>query len=241
MKNLFLLLMLCFGSLAFSQKNHQTIKEIGEVVQKQRTIPKYTSIQSFGSIDVVLIEGNIGDIKVKAVENIHPYIITKVENNILKISLEPNKSYQIQKDLKVFVPINASVHSLYLRGSGDITGETPLTASHLDCKVFGSGDIEIASHSRKLDIELKGSGDIKIKGSTENLSAYLLGSGEIEVDNVKAKEATIQVKGSGTIKAFVEDKVSAEVNGSGDIIIKGNPKQKNQKILGSGDIIYKLK
>lgn len=88
------------------------------------------------------------------------------------------------------------------------------------------------------EISLYGSGFVFCYGATsENFSIYLAGSGEIECDNIEAAVTDLELDGSGLIECDVEtDDLSARIEGSGDIKLRGNCVSADHKITGSGNI-----
>jgi len=54
-----------------------------------------------------------------------------------------------------------------------------------------------------------------------------------------ALSASLAVAGSGDIDAYVSRSVRARVAGSGDIVVRGNPSDRDHSVAGSGDIKFK--
>ena len=53
---------------------------------------------------------------------------------------------------------------------------------------------------------------------------------------MKSKNATVTVGGSGDNSVYCTESIYARVTGSGDIKYSGDPKKKDTKVNGSGDI-----
>lgn len=105
--------------------------------------------------------------------------------------------------------------------------------------VIGSGDVHGSYIGNKLALNLNGSGDIILEGTVEFVSASIIGSGDIDIQNLQSKHGVLEIAGSGDLKAFCTEKAYAQVKGSGDITIYGNPIHTSKKIAGSGDISFK--
>ena len=71
------------------------------------------------------------------------------------------------------------------------------------------------------------------------LEAVVKGSGDIVAKNLTSEDANLTVIGSGDITAKATNQVQAQVKGSGDIYVTGNPKNVTQNTIGSGDISIK--
>jgi hypothetical protein len=104
-------------------------------------------------------------------------------------------------------------------------------------KLKGSGDAILQELDQEnLELEIVGSGDIDVSGQVQTLMAKIIGSGDIDALELIAEQADLRISGSGDIEAFVTQAVSAVVQGSGDIRVKGNPPKRSKQVLGSGSI-----
>ena len=101
--------------------------------------------------------------------------------------------------------------------------------------------IYVPVDSRLKQVVIKGSADIYTEKNLETkvLEVDVYGSGDVEVPNLKAEKAVININGSGDVSAYVTEDVDVSITGSGDVIIKGNPKKIKQKINGSGRVNVK--
>lgn len=223
------------STLSFGQK---TIKGNGIVETVERKTANYDRVTLIGSPDVELVSGIEGNITIKAESNIIPFVETIVKDNELIIRFKENHNYTTNKGVKIIVPIQ-DISNIALKGSGDIYGEHVFKDSNLNVSVNGSGDISIHVENDNLNAEVIGSGDIKIKGKTNRFNGKVEGSGDLEAKNLKAKSSNLQVNGSGDIESTTENEVNANLTGSGDIKVYGNPTKITKNVKGSGDINIK--
>lgn len=104
----------------------------------------------------------------------------------------------------------------------------------------GSGDITLLDlHQEGIELEIAGSGDITAFGQVESLTVAVAGSGDVDCSNLTANRASLSIAGSGDIEAFVRQSVTAQVVGSGDILVRGNPAQRTKQVVGSGGVKFK--
>ena len=104
----------------------------------------------------------------------------------------------------------------------------------------GSGDITLLDLQQAgIELEIEGSGDITAYGQVESLTVGVAGSGDVDCSDLTANRASLSVAGSGDIKAFVRQSVTAQVVGSGDILVRGNPAQRTKQVVGSGGVKFK--
>lgn len=255
---IFLLIQCLFMNVLFASAGN-VIKDNGKIVTDSRKLSAYTSVVNKGSLDVVLLSGTAGNVRVEASENIQEYIITEVRGETLFVSLKENNSYHIKHKAVIFVEVDTNLKELFLEGSGDIEWKENLSvAENFSCKLLGSGEIDGNFKSNKVSLLVKGSGDmdlgiqamemvaklegsgaISLEGACHKAEIVLIGSGDIDAKKMNISESKMSLKGSGDIEVFVTDKVVASVIGSGDILILGSPKDKQIEINGSGAIRIK--
>ena len=113
-----------------------------------------------------------------------------------------------------------------------------LTMPFLDkAKIIGSGDMTISDVTKdKVILTITGSGDITASGSVGILEAVVSGSGDLSLQNLQADHVNVTINGSGDAGVWANQSISAQVNGSGDIVYFGNPAKVDTQVNGSGDI-----
>lgn len=213
------------------------IRGNGDYTTQTRSLDSYDEIAVAGSMDVILIAGTEGSLKVQAESNLMEYILTEVQGGELKISVE--KGYELiesrRMGIKIEVPIE-EISAASLTGSGDIEGRTRIVADDFDLKLTGSGDINLDVEAVQISGTVTGSGDIDLKGKAQDLECKVTGSGDFDASNLIVKRATATVSGSGDIELNVSDELKARVRGSGDISYEGNPEKQDFNTAGSGSI-----
>lgn len=215
--------------------NSEKIKGNGEMVTKTRTTGSYDGVQLVGSMNVELVAGSEGNIRIEAESNLQEYILTEVKNGVLKISTEKEVNLNPTEDIKITVPFE-SLNEVSLTGSGDIWNKDVIKASDFEVQVTGSGDMMLNLDVKDLDGRITGSGDIKLKGRSQNFECRVTGSGDFEAYDLQAANVDAKVSGSGDIMVNAVQSLKASVAGSGDIRYKGNPEKQDFKTFGSGAI-----
>lgn len=186
----------------------------------------------------------------------------RVEGDRLVIGRDNWKGWNWRDDddrVTVYVTM-PTIEGLSVSGSGDLIGETKITAQRLNLAVSGSGSLTIdADVSGDVDADLSGSGRIDLKGKCRDFETHVSGSGRIELDVAIAERATFGVSGSGKVRAtgtaqeakatisgsgqvlaanLVVDVCDVRISGSGDVEINVN-KELDANISGSGTVTYK--
>lgn len=221
-----------------AQSNTRTkIKGNGTMTTKNITTASYDEIRVSGFFDVELVDGEEGKITLKAEENLVDYIQIEVEHNTLKLSIEKGVHLAPSHGKKVLITVPFhSLTAVSLSGSGDITTKNPIKTNEFKSTLSGSGDVRLEINAKEITSDVTGSGDMTLKGKSDVFKCSVTGSGDMNAKDLQSATVSAKVTGSGDCKVYCTDSLEARVVGSGDIEYYGNPKKKDTKVAGSGDI-----
>ena len=115
-------------------------------------------------------------------------------------------------------------------GIGTLRGDSTVLAS-------GSGSVELTGlEMTGVVVDLSGSGAVTLGGTADTQQITSSGSGDYDGSSLLTTETDIEVDGSGNARVQVTGRLSATVNGSGDVTYTGNPQQIDRNVSGSGEI-----
>jgi len=118
---------------------------------------------------------------------------------------------------------------LQVRGSGSIDA-SGLNSGATQASLSGSGRLDLGQiHGDSLDVNVNGSGGVRGGGEVRAVNVRVRGSGSVDLAALRSESADLSTTGSGDISAVVTQKVVADSNGSGRIIVHGNPVQVSVK------------
>jgi len=215
--------------------SNEKVSGNGEITTKSISTEDYDIIDGIGSIDIHLEKGTEGQITVTTDDNLHEYIKVEVKDNILTLKTKKNTYLDTKTGIHMTVPFEA-ISKVALTGSGNIETKDIIAANKFNASVVGSGDVVLTVEASKVQADITGSGEINLSGSTSYLEVDLTGSGDFSGFNLDSQNTTVSVSGSGDAKVVAKENLVARVNGSGDIIYKGDPNKRDIKTNGSGDI-----
>jgi hypothetical protein len=133
---------------------------------------------------------------------------------------------------------SAGALNVDLQGSGDVR-LSELAAKSARVAIDGSGNVEIApQNASRVDVTGEGSGDFEAAGATDNLTVSVEGSGDMKLGRLAAGIVNVGIHGSGNVEIAPRDALKVEIDGSGDVTLRNEPKQIETSIAGSGDIIH---
>ena len=171
-----------------------------KIVSQERTIPVYSQIKVLGNADIVLTEGEVGQIKVETSENVLPYVITEVKGETLVVKLKHYGVSYVPK-LKVYVPIDEKFNKITIVGKAEVISKEDfsLQLPSLEVVLKGNGNFKgKALSARKAILSIAGAGNIEAS-VTEEVQAKIMGYGHITIFGNPSKKDT-NIKGSGKIQ-----------------------------------------
>lgn len=106
----------------------------------------------------------------------------------------------------------------------------------LSLHVTGAMECSIANLcANDVSIKVDGAADISLYGEAQTLSGLINGATDLNCDDLKVKDANVQINGAGLAALYATDTLDAEVNGTGSIVYRGNPTV-HKKINGLGTV-----
>lgn len=206
----------------------------GPVVSEERAALPFTAISNATVARVEIVQGTSERIRVRAQDNILPYVRTSLSAGELRIStdprvvLRPSEPIIVELTVRVLDRITAS-------GSGDISAPL-LDARRLELVSSGSGDVALTSLlADSIVVHLSGSGDVQATGNVTRLRVVHSGSGLIETREMQAHHADVTMSGAGSSTIRVRDTLRAVLSGAGSLRYYGSPTVQ-QTVTGSGRV-----
>ena len=171
-----------------------------KIAFQERTTPAYSQIKVLGNADIVLTEGNVGQITVETSENVLPYVATEVKGEVLVIKLKHYGVNYVPK-LKIHIPIDEKFNKITIVGKGEVVPKEnfSLQLQSLEVVLKGNGNFKgKALSTRKATLSIAGAGNIETS-VTEEVQAKIMGYGSITIFGNPSKKDT-DIKGSGKIQ-----------------------------------------
>ena len=233
MKNILLTTLIVFSIFFLNSCNLFCEKGKGDVTKETRELSEFNEIEIDGQAKVFLKQAKTTSVKVVIDSNLLSYVISEVSGNTLKIY--EDKCLEEITRYKIYIS-TPKITKLYVTGAIQLKSEGKIEAKKLHIVTKGSGNVKLKLDVDELETDTKGSGNLNLRGAADNFDIELDGAGSIDAFDLTSKNIEAEVSGAGTCKINVRDKFDGEVNGSGKIIYKGNPKKVNTDIAGSGSI-----
>ncbi|HEY0656383.1 MAG TPA: head GIN domain-containing protein [Chryseosolibacter sp.] len=231
---LLLLTMVMFSIAAVSQ------------TRETRKVDTFTKISFRVPGKLYLRQGSPQKVEIEGKKDILQEIETEVEGSRLVIGKEGkwfNWDWDGDEKVNVYITV-ANIEGLSVSGSGDLIGETKITADDLDLNVSGSGSLRVDIDARgDVEADVSGSGDLELKGKCRTFESDVSGSGSVKIDAAIAETADFGVSGSGKIYASgSSENVKTSISGSGKVLAANLETNRCEvRISGSGDVEINVK
>jgi Putative auto-transporter adhesin, head GIN domain len=187
----------------------------GNVVSESRTVSGFTKIDLSGAGDVIIEQNGTEALTIEAEDNLIPKLTSEVVNGTLRLGEKSNLTIHLTKPVTYRVSMK-DISGLMISGSGTVTAATITAPS--------------------LAVDLSGSGKITVGGTVDQQDLAISGSGEYQAKDLQTKIASVEISGSGNATVTVNDKLDAQISGSGQLTYYGNPPQVTQEVSGSGRV-----
>ena len=209
-----LLLLSLVSILTLSSCNWHRIHGNGSIKTETRDVPAFEAITCDGGYEVQIDCQAQQSLSIETDENLLPLVKTEVRNKTLHIY---TKGFLLPSNR---IRIAASVQNIKDFTSNGST----------------EGDINNINNN-DLDIGINGSGKLHLNGKSGNVDFHTSGSSKIDATSLISENSHIQINGSGNIQVYATNSIDVQINGSGTVKYKGDAKNVNQQINGSGRII----
>jgi hypothetical protein len=206
----------------------------GERATETRTLTDFDRVDSAGSMDVSIEQGDAFAVTVSIDSNLLPLLRTRVVGDTLRIDSEPDFERMVSgPHVHVTLP---DFRAAALSGSGELSILAPQSGEAVDLNLSGSGSLSFDGAATETTVRLSGSGDVSLTGSSERVDLSLDGSGDIDAVELPATEGALQLSGSGSIRANLSTSVEVDLSGSGDVYLYGAAEVRRRSIAGSGEL-----
>jgi hypothetical protein len=197
----------------FSSSGSATMIGSGVIQSQTRTLTPFTEIRLRIPAKTTIVRGASPECAITADDNILPEITTEVQNGILTIASRNGFSSAHQISLNITAP---QLSKLLMTASGDV--------------------ILNGIRENTLEIVIGGAINLRAAGQVGALKVRLDGTGDMDLYRLQARSADVLLNGAGTIHVFATGTFSGLIQGSGEILVRGNPQILRSAVYGAGRI-----
>lgn len=210
----------------------QRIEGDGNVTKKSRKVDNFSAVSVSSGIDLYLTQGNTVSLEVEADQNLHEYIITEVEDGVLKIYVDG--SIRSAKEMKVYLTFR-EIDTLSASGGSDVGASGTISLDKLTIECSGGSDLKMDLKVDELKLSTSGGSDASLSGEVKVLTARSSGGSDLDAIELKVAECTLESSGGSDARVYVTDKLKVQASGGSDVYYKGDAVV-DASVSGSSDI-----
>lgn len=180
------------------------------------------------NVDYICDKSKAGRIEFEADSSVASAVIFTPGKGKLTINLAVRDSaYRNLPTIRVYSSFLSSVKN---EGDSTVRVMTPAPCPKFQAKLIGNGrlivrDLEATEVSAEI---ISGHGTMVLSGTVTMAKLSVTGAGDIQADNLKSREGSATVTGTGAISCYVTEKLSVGGLGSGKISYREKPEIKKK-------------
>ncbi len=229
---------LCFALPATAQWGSNRVKGNGVETTEKRQVGSYDRISVSHVIKATLVPGTEGELVLEGEENLLEHVVTEVSGN--QLTLKAEKGYQLDpsrgsEGIRIRVPVKDLI-ALEVSGAAEVSGQGAFTFPQFGIEGSGAGEMDLELTSTTLEVEVSGACEVTLRGKAGRLEIEGSGASELNAYGLQAREVEARLSGSADARVSVEEALSAQVSGAGDLHYRGNPEKLQSKASGAGSV-----
>jgi hypothetical protein len=212
------------------------VRGSGNVITETREVNGFNAINLEYPAKVIITQGKVESVKIKAEDNLLPDLKTQVKNGTLEIFYKKASDTHVNPTKPIVITITVKdLADVEFSSAGELTIDGLKTDS-LDVSLNGAGNLELNNIDiKKLSVDLSGAGSMTASGAADDLDVNISGFGDFKGADLHVKTANVNISGAGSATVWVDDELDAEISGAGSINYYGSAKVTKQ-INGVGSV-----
>ncbi len=206
----------------------------GNVATEKREIGSFNAIHASAGLNVIVKFGEpSGEIEVVADENLHEYIRTELQGDVLRIKAERSIHHARSKDIYVSA---GSLRDIKVSSAAQLKGENSMVTDDLAVDVSSAGKVDLDVDARDLNVDVSSSANVNLSGTARHIIASASSAGEIHADDLQVEECEADASSAGQIRLNVTGRLTAVASSAGSIRYSGDPEIKKMETSSAGSI-----
>lgn len=213
------------------------LKSTGNTSEESRSVGFFHRILVKDNIDIRLVEGSPGMLKVRGGRNLFPKIKTDLRGTELIIENQNTCNWvrDYHSRIEVEIGIASSTLTIDHDGYGDVIGDL-LAVDSLLIDAEGASDYRLHFEGQYLFINSESHGDFSVGGTTDSLNIALKRFSSLHAFGLVAQEGRVLHQGEKDLEVHVQSSMKVIINSVGNVYYKGEPELIVERVA-SGEVI----
>lgn len=232
-----LTLILCLGAVMLGQVSAAANDKRANIITEDRNASDFSGISTSAGIDVYVTQGDNYSVKVKTDRDIMKYVITRVDNGVLRVeysnNLKNNRRRNIQTVVYVTLP---KITTLSASSGADIKVGGVITGNSLTVSASSSGEVKAMIEYDKVVISSSSGADVELKGKVNICTASASSGADIDISDLECHTAVVEASSGADIEVYATDTLTASASSGASIEYHGNPRVVTKNASSGGSV-----
>jgi len=210
-----------------------SIKGNGNVKGEVRQVGAFDQIKVSRGMNVYITQGSPAKVVVIADSNLHEFIVTKVENGVLKITTKENIRWAEEKKVMVTVEKLTGVDA---NSGANIWSQNQIKSDNLKLEANSGANLTLDVDAGSLNADCSSGANIKLSGLAKEAELGTSSGANLKGENLKAEQCKMSASSGGNVSSTVTGKLDADASSGGNIVYYGEPTSTNVNSSSGGNI-----
>jgi hypothetical protein len=204
------------------------------VVTQDREIDNdFTRVKVSSGIDLFIKQGDEVELTVEADENLHDYIMTEVDGNLLKIYVDGN--IWRAKAKKVFLTVT-DIEELRATSGSDVLSDGVLKVGDFEISTSSGADMRVEIDADHVTSSASSGSGLRLIGTANSHEASASSGSNLNAYDLESKEVEARASSGADVSVYASESINARASSGGDVRYKGSPKKVSRKTSSGGGV-----
>lgn len=220
-----------------------TIKSDNVNVGSVRNVPAFTGIETSSGVEVEFSQSPNQSVTVKTEPEKQQYVITEVENGVLKIFIRnkgvrnlnfnnlkvlvagPNLSRLVTKSgssFKAVTPVNESTFAASCTSGSQVSGDFRISTTTA-LEVSSGVSVKMNLETKSLALEASSGSSLKLSGKADSSTVSASSGSSVSASDFVTKSAVVDASSGASVKINTTQSITASASSAASVQYRGNP------------------
>ncbi len=220
-----------------------TIKSDNVNVGSVRNVPAFTGIETSSGVEVEFSQNPTQSVTVKTEPEKQQYVITEVENGVLKIFIRnkgvrnlnfnnlkvlvagPNLSRLVTKSgssFKAVTPVNESTFAASCTSGSQVSGDFRIS-TNTALEVSSGVSVKMNLETKSLALEASSGSSLKLSGKADSSTVSASSGSSVSASDFVTKSAVVDASSGASVKINTTQSITASASSAASVQYRGNP------------------
>jgi len=227
------------GTTSFTTTNNSGASNLGN----ERNVPAFNGIEVSTGVSVDFTQSNKQSVTVNVEPDKQQYVITEVENGILKIFIRnkgvrnlninnlkvtvsgPKLSRLTTKSGASFKAVNPIIETTFAAScnSGSLVSGTFKVSTNTALEIESGSSVKMNLETKSLALEANSGSSLKLSGKADSGAISASSGSSVSAGDFVMKTAVVEASSGSSVKINTTESITASASSASSIQYKGNP------------------